>query len=90
MFREDAKTAEEAWVKVFGYDEGSYMYVQHSWSDADCWDYTFYDSDMEESDGGQYDLPGIDNAFDAVFEILEDVEESDVEFMDPEDYEDIA
>lgn len=89
MFREDAKTSEVAWAKISGYDEGDYVYVQRSWSETDCWDYTLYDADYEETDGGQCDLPGIDNAYDALFEILEDVGESDVKFMDPEDAEDV-
>lgn len=89
MFREDAKTSEVAWVKLSGSDEGDYIYVQRSWSDTDCWDYTFYDSNYEEVDGGQYDLPGIDNAFDVLFEIVEDIDESDVKFLDPEEADDV-
>lgn len=85
MFKEDAKTSEEAWVKLTDVDEGAYIYVQKSW-DADAWDYTLYDEDMEENDGGQYDLPGIDNAYDALMEIMEDTDESAMKFLDPEDY----
>lgn len=89
MFREEAKTDEFAWVKLKDYDEGDYIYVQYS-DDEDSWDYTLYDSEYDELDGGQIDLPGVDNAFDALFEILDDIDEKDVKFLDPEDYEDIV
>lgn len=85
MFKEEAKTGEEAWVQIADWDEAAYIYVQKSW-DEDAWDYTTYDEDQEEYDGGQYDLPGIDNAYDAVLEILEGVDESSLTFLDPEDY----
>lgn len=88
MFRDEAKTEQVAWVKLRDYDEGDYIYIQHSDAE-DAWDYTLYDDEHGELDGGQFDLPGVDNAFDALFEILDDIDEEDAKFLDPEDYEDI-
>ena len=66
------------------------IYIFMQWSDSEeCWDWTLFDSNMDEMDGGQYDLDA-DSADEAIRQFCEMDDEfdlSDIDIDDPEQVE---
>lgn len=92
-FKEMAKTEDTAFVRLLQKDALIFM----QWSDSEeCWDYYIYDTDETYRDGGQFETDEdgheIENAYDAISQVAYDIfriyeidDDSEVEFLDPED-----